>query len=88
MPQPLLLLQEISLSFGATPLLSGAALAVTAGDRICLVGRNGSGKSTLQRIAAGRYSPMPENASHSLVLPSNTCRRNPICPASAQSAGQ
>src|SRR5438874_11955520 len=57
MPPPLLLLQEISLSFGATPLLSGAALAVTSGDRICLVGRNGSGKSTLLRIAAGLVQP-------------------------------
>ena len=53
MPPPLLLLQDISLTFGATPLLSGAELAVAAGDRICLVGRNGSGKSTLLRIAAG-----------------------------------
>ena len=50
---PLLLLQDISLTFGATPLLSGAGLAVAGGDRICLVGRNGSGKSTLLRIAAG-----------------------------------
>jgi len=57
MPPPLLLLQEISLSFVATPPLSGAALAVTAGDRICLVGRNGSGKSTLQRVAAGLVQP-------------------------------
>jgi ATP-binding cassette subfamily F protein uup len=53
MPPPLLLLQDISLTFGVTPLLSGAALAIAAGDRICLVGRNGSGKSTLLRIAAG-----------------------------------
>jgi ABC transport system ATP-binding/permease protein len=53
MPAPLLLLQEINLTFGITPLLSGAELAVAAGDRICLVGRNGSGKSTLLRIAAG-----------------------------------
>src|SRR5436190_5087493 len=50
---PLLLLKDISLTFGATPLLDGAALAVATGDRICLVGRNGSGKSTLLRIAAG-----------------------------------
>jgi ATP-binding cassette subfamily F protein uup len=57
MPSPLLLLQDISLTFGATPLLSGAALAVTAGDRICLVGRNGSGKSTLLRIAARLIQP-------------------------------
>ena len=53
MPPPLLQLRDISLSFGVMPLLSGATLAVAAGDRICLVGRNGSGKSTLLRIAAG-----------------------------------
>jgi len=50
---PLLLLQDIALTFGVAPLLSGAGLAVAAGDRICLVGRNGSGKSTLLRMAAG-----------------------------------
>ena len=53
MPPPLLSLQDISLTFGAAPLLSSAALAVAAGDRTCLVGRNGSGKSTLLRVAAG-----------------------------------
>jgi ATP-binding cassette subfamily F protein uup len=57
MPAPLLLLQDISLTFGVTPLLSGAELAVGAGDRVCLVGRNGSGKSTLLRIAAGLVQP-------------------------------
>jgi len=56
-PPPLLLLQDINLTFGATPLLSGAELAVAAGDRVCLVGRNGSGKSTLLRIAAGLVQP-------------------------------
>jgi len=54
MPPPLILLQDITFTFGVTPLLSGATLAVAAGDRICLVGRNGSGKSTLLRIAAGQ----------------------------------
>jgi ABC transport system ATP-binding/permease protein len=53
MPAPLLLLQDIDLSFGGTPLLEGAALSVGAGERLCLVGRNGSGKSTLMRVAAG-----------------------------------
>ena len=57
MPPPLLLLQDISLTFGGTPLLTGARLAVAAGDRICLVGRNGSGKSTLLQIAAGLVQP-------------------------------
>ena len=54
---PALLLQDISLTFGTTPLLTDAGLAVAPGDRVCLVGRNGSGKSTLLRIAAGLMQP-------------------------------
>lgn len=50
---PLLLLQDITLTFGGRPLLAGATLSAGAGERICLVGRNGSGKSTLLKIAAG-----------------------------------
>ena len=50
---PLLTLQNIALTFGGTPLLTSADLAVSAGERIALVGRNGSGKSTLLKIAAG-----------------------------------
>jgi len=50
---PLLTLQNMSLTFGVTPLLREANLTVAAGDRICLVGRNGSGKSTFLKIAAG-----------------------------------
>jgi ATP-binding cassette subfamily F protein uup len=53
MAPPLLTLQDIALTFGATPLLTAAGLSVSTGDRVCLVGRNGSGKSTLLRIAAG-----------------------------------
>jgi ABC transport system ATP-binding/permease protein len=54
MAQPALLsLQNITLTFGGTPLFEGAELTMAAGDRICLVGRNGSGKSTLMKIAAG-----------------------------------
>ncbi|MCW0234344.1 MAG: ATP-binding cassette domain-containing protein [Ferrovibrio sp.] len=53
MAPPLLTLTDIHLTFGGTPLLEGAALSVTAGDRLCLVGRNGSGKSTLLKVAAG-----------------------------------
>jgi ATP-binding cassette subfamily F protein uup len=57
MPPPLLLLQDISLTFGGTPLLTAARLTIAADDRICLVGRNGSGKSTLLQIAAGLVQP-------------------------------
>src|SRR6476619_3705394 len=53
MPPPLLTLQDIHLTFGGTPLLEGAELAIGERERVCLVGRNGSGKSTLLKIAAG-----------------------------------
>ncbi len=53
MAPPILFLKDIHLTFGATPLLEGADLAVSEGERLCLVGRNGSGKSTLLKVAAG-----------------------------------
>ena len=53
MAPALLHLQNISLTFGGTPLLSGAELSVAPRERVCLIGRNGSGKSTLLKIAAG-----------------------------------
>ncbi len=74
MPPPLLLLQDISLTFGTTPLLAGAGLAVSAGDRVCLVGRNGSGKSTLLRIGAGLIEP---DAGRRFAQPGATIRYLP-----------
>ena len=53
MAPPLIQLKDIALTFGGTPLLSGVELSVSAGERVCLIGRNGSGKSTLLKIAAG-----------------------------------
>ena len=50
---PILALKDVSLSFGGNPLFSGIDMAVSEGDRLCLVGRNGSGKSTLLKGAAG-----------------------------------
>lgn len=53
MAPPLLILRDIHLTFGGTPLLEGAELSVSEGERLCLIGRNGSGKSTLMKIATG-----------------------------------
>jgi ATP-binding cassette subfamily F protein uup len=57
MAPPLLQLKDIALTFGGTPLLTGAELSVSPAERVSLVGRNGSGKSTLLRIAAGLVEP-------------------------------
>lgn len=57
MAPPLLQLSDIALTFGGHPLLEGVELSVSAGERVCLVGRNGSGKSTLLKIAAGIVTP-------------------------------
>ena len=57
MAPPLLQLKDIALTFGGTPLLTGAELSVSAGECVSLVGRNGSGKSTLLKIAAGLVEP-------------------------------
>jgi len=54
---PLLQLRNVRLTLGGEPLLEGAELSVSPGDRIALVGRNGSGKSTLLKIAAGELIP-------------------------------
>ncbi|ABE39488.1 ABC transporter related [Rhodopseudomonas palustris BisB5] len=53
MAPPLIQLKDIALTFGGAPLFDGVELSVSAGDRLCLIGRNGSGKSTLLKIVAG-----------------------------------
>ena len=71
MAPPVSTLQGIELSFGGTPLLEGADLSVSEGDRLCLVGRNGSGKSTLLKVAAGVIEP---DAGERFLQPGTTIR--------------
>ncbi len=74
MAPPILILRDIDLSFGGTPLLEGAFLSVSPGERPCLVGRNGSGKSTLLKIAAGL---MEADSGERFVQPGTTVRYLP-----------
>ena len=74
MAPPLLLLKDIRVALGSAPLLTGAELAVSTGDRVVLVGRNGSGKSTLLKIAAGLIQP---DAGTRFVQPGATIRYLP-----------
>ncbi|GFZ88838.1 elongation factor 3 [Elstera cyanobacteriorum] len=52
-PPPLLALRTATVTFGAKPIFNDIDLAITPGERACLVGRNGSGKSTLLKALAG-----------------------------------
>ncbi|KQL46397.1 multidrug ABC transporter ATP-binding protein [Brevibacillus choshinensis] len=49
----LLQLNEISKSYGGTPMLSGVSMKIETSERIGLIGVNGAGKSTLLQIIAG-----------------------------------
>ncbi len=53
----LLAARDLGLAYNDRVLLNGASLAVSAGDRIGLVGRNGAGKSTFLRLLAGEIQP-------------------------------
>ncbi|MES2307793.1 MAG: ATP-binding cassette domain-containing protein [Verrucomicrobiota bacterium] len=54
---PLIQLSEVTLRYGAAPLLDKADFQVDAGERVCLVGRNGAGKSSLMRLIIGEEVP-------------------------------
>jgi ATP-binding cassette subfamily F protein uup len=54
---PLLALRDARVTFGGRPTFAGVSLALSPGDRACLVGRNGGGKSTLLKILAGLAEP-------------------------------
>jgi len=46
-------LNQLSLAYGAMPLLDGVSAQLARGERVCLIGRNGSGKSSLLRVIKG-----------------------------------
>nr|WP_026316640.1 ABC transporter ATP-binding protein [Actinokineospora enzanensis] len=48
---------ELRKSFGSTPALDGAALAVRPGEIVAIMGPSGSGKSTLLHCLAGIVAP-------------------------------
>ena len=74
MAPPLLLLRDIHLTFGGMPLLEGAELSVSAGERICLVGRNGSGKSDAHE---DRHRGIEADSGERFLQPGTTLRYLP-----------
>jgi branched-chain amino acid transport system ATP-binding protein len=50
-------LRDLHKSFGKTPIIRGANLAVNPGERVAVIGPNGAGKSTLFNLISGRLAP-------------------------------
>ena len=57
MNQPVLQVQDLSVSFGLMPILRGIDLALAAGERLAVIGPNGAGKSTLFNVISGALAP-------------------------------
>jgi ATP-binding cassette, subfamily F, member 3 len=55
-PYPLLVIDDVSVGYGDTTILSKIELALRPGERLGLLGRNGAGKSTLIKLLACELS--------------------------------
>jgi ATP-binding cassette subfamily F protein 3 len=55
-PDPLLVLDDVSVGYGDTTILSKIELALRPGERLGLLGRNGAGKSTLIKLLASELA--------------------------------
>ncbi len=53
----LLKFTDVSLAYGAMPLLDKISWQIARGERVCIIGRNGTGKSSLLRIVKGDRLP-------------------------------
>src|SRR5690606_18292738 len=56
-PMTLLKFTDVSLAYGAMPLLDGVSWQIARGERVCIIGRNGTGKSSLMQLAKGAQLP-------------------------------
>ena len=50
-------INNVTVSFGGTPLLDGISFHITDGEKIGLVGKNGAGKSTIMKLITGVEKP-------------------------------
>ncbi len=56
-PGPVIVLEDLFLSFGEHPVLDDVSLAVAPGETVCILGGSGAGKSTILRLMLGLMPP-------------------------------
>ncbi len=57
-PDPLLVLDDMSVGYNNVALIKDIALAIRPGERLGLLGRNGAGKTTLIKLLANELKPL------------------------------
>ena len=57
-PDPLLVLDDMSVGYNNVALIKDIALAIRPGERLGLLGRNGAGKTTLIKLLANELQPL------------------------------
>ena len=77
---PLLSVGGLGVNLGDRWLFRHVDVTVSAGDRLCLVGRNGAGKSTLMKLMAGLTEAMRANAGSPPGRAFPICPRHQSCP--------
>jgi ATP-binding cassette subfamily F protein 3 len=58
LPNPMLVLKDVTAGYGSTPVVRHASRTVLAGQRIGILGANGQGKSTLVKTIAHQLPPL------------------------------
>ena len=53
MPEPMLVIESLSVFYGSIRAVDGASIRVDAGETVALIGSNGAGKSTLLKTISG-----------------------------------
>jgi ribose transport system ATP-binding protein len=74
MQPPLLVMADVSKSFGATQALRQVSLEARGGQVLALIGENGAGKSTLMKILSGA---LPPDSGRMEILGAAYAPRNP-----------
>jgi ATP-binding cassette subfamily F protein uup len=79
----LIALKDAELAFGLTPLLDRAALTITDGERIGLIGRNGTGKSSLLGVLVGTLALDDGEVQRKPGLRVSVVEQEPVLPDAA-----